>query len=277
MTTDSPAPLASGYWQDLCTTDFARVDPLRTVALLPVSATEQHGPHLPLATDAVINEGIVRAALGRLPPDASVLVLPALTIGDSLEHSAFAGTLSADLEALLSLWLAVGRDVARAGVRKLVIFNSHGGQRALVDQAALRLRVRHAMLVVRAHSFALGMPPGLFDVDELAHGLHGGAVETSLLLHLRPGLVRREALADFASAGAAMAARGGLLGIEKPVGMGWMTQDLHPSGACGNATQASAGKGAALLDHAASRLVQLLGEVARQPLPDPLPDRLPGS
>ena len=261
-------PLASGWWQDLTTTDLARVDPLRTIALLPVSATEQHGPHLPLSTDAVINEGIVRAALGRLPSEASVLVLPALPIGDSLEHTAFPGTLAADLDALLSLWLAVGRGVARAGVRKLVIFNSHGGQRALVDQAALRLRVRHAMLVVRAHSFALGMPDGLFDVDELAHGLHGGAVETSLMLHLRPDLVRREALADFASAGAAMAARGGLLGIEKPVGIGWMAQDLHPAGACGSATQASAAKGAALLDHAASRLVQLLGEVARQPLPD---------
>ncbi len=269
--TNPPAPLASGWWQDLCTTDFARVDPQRTVALLPVSATEQHGPHLPLSTDAVINEGIVRAALARLPPDASVLVLPALAVGDSLEHTAFPGTLSAGLDALLALWLAVGRGVARAGVRKLVIFNSHGGQRALVDQAALRLRVRHAMLVVRAHSFALGMPEGLFEVDELAHGLHGGAVETSLMLHLRPDLVRREALAHFASAGAAMAAHGGLLGIEKPVGIGWMAQDLHPSGACGDAAQASADKGAALLQHAAARLAQLLGEVARQPLPQALP------
>lgn len=271
--TAPPAPLASGYWHDLRTTDFARVDPQRTIALLPVSATEQHGPHLPLSTDAVINEGIVRAALDRLPPESSVLVLPALTVGDSLEHSAFPGTLSADLEALLSLWLAVGRGVARAGVRKLVIFNSHGGQRALVDQAALRLRVEHAMLVVRAHSFGLGMPAGLFDVDELAHGLHGGAMETSLMLHLRPDLVRREALLNFVSAGVAMAARGGLLGIEKPIGIGWMTQDLHPSGACGDTTQASADKGATLLQHAASRLVQLLDEVARQPLPA---DLLPG-
>jgi len=261
-TLDSPTPLPSGYWQDLAATDFARVDPRRTIAVLPVSATEQHGPHLPLCTDSAINEGILRAALARLPKQASVLVLPALTIGDSLEHTAFPGTLSVDMDALLGFWLSVGRSVARAGVRKLLVFNSHGGQKAHVDQAALRLRVECGMLVVRAHSFGLGMPPGLFDADELAHGIHGGAVETSLMLHLRPELVRREALADFGSLGRRLAERGGLLGAEKPVGIGWMTQDLNPAGACGNAAAASAEKGAALLEYAAGRLVALLDEVA---------------
>jgi creatinine amidohydrolase len=255
------APLR-GRWQDLTTTDFAQVDPRRTVALLPVAAIEQHGPHLPLATDAIINAGIVDATMQRLPAEASVLVLPALDIGDSLEHSDFAGTLSADLDALLGLWLSVGRGVARAGVRKLVIFNSHGGQKAHVDLAALRLRVAHGLFVVRAHSFAFGVPPGLFEQDELAHGLHGGAVETSLLLHLAPQLVRSSSIADFPSLGQRLAARGGLLGAEKPVGFGWMTQDLNPQGACGDARAASADKGRAVLDHAAGRLLQLLAEVA---------------
>ncbi len=259
--------LPSGRWQDLTTTDFAHIDPARTIALLPVAAIEQHGPHLPLSTDAVINEGVVNEMLRRLPASASVLVLPALNVGDSLEHTAFPGTLSADLEALLGLWLSVGRGVARAGVRKLVIFNSHGGQRAHVDLAALRLRVAHGLLVVRAHSFSFGVPPGLFEVDELAHGLHGGAVETSLLLHLRPDLVRQEALADFPSFGGTLAARGGLLGVEKPVGIGWMTQDLNPQGACGNAAAASAEKGRALLDHLAMQLVKLLAEVEALPAP----------
>jgi creatinine amidohydrolase len=267
-TPSASGPLASGYWQDLATTDFARVDPARTIALLPVAAIEQHGPHLPLATDALINQGVVAAALRRLPPTASVLVLPALNVGDSLEHSAFPGTLSADLDTVLGLWLAMGRDVARAGVKKLVIFNSHGGQRAHVDLAALRLRVAHGLLVVRAHSFSFGVPPGLFELDELAHGLHGGAVETSLVMHLRPDLVRHAALADFPSRVATLAARGGLLGAETPVGIGWMTQDLSVQGACGNAAAASAGKGAALLDHLASSLAQLLAEVEAMPAPD---------
>ena len=258
---------STAFWQDMCTTDFASVDPVRTIALLPVAAVEQHGPHLPLSTDAVINEGIVRLMMRRLPADSSVLVLPALTVGDSLEHTAFKGTLSVDLQALLGLWLSIGHSVARAGVRKLVFFNSHGGQRAHVDQVALRLRADCGMLVVRAHSFALGAPTGLFDADEWIHGIHGGAVETSLMLHLRPDLVRQDALADFPSAGRTLAARGGVLGLDEPAGMGWMMQDVNPEGACGNATAATAAKGERLLDHWADRLVTLLGEVARHPLP----------
>lgn len=261
-TASAPKPLPSGLWAELCTTDFERVDAQRTIAVLPVSATEQHGPHLPLCTDATINDGVLSAAMARLPATASVLRLPPLAVGDSLEHGAFAGTLSAELGTLIALWLAVGRDVARAGVRKLVIFNSHGGQKAHVDQVALRLRVECGLLVVRAHSFALGQPAGLFSADELAHGLHGGAVETSLMLHLRPDLVRREALANFRSLGQNLAARGGVLGVEKPVGFGWMTQDLNPAGACGDARAASAELGAQVLDHMATRLAALLGEVA---------------
>lgn len=266
------APIApTAFWHDMRTTDFASVDADRTVALLPVAAVEQHGPHLPLSTDAVINEGIVRLTMQRLPAGSSVLVLPALTVGDSLEHTAFKGTLSVDLQALLGLWLSIGHSVARAGVRKLVIFNSHGGQRAHVDQVALRLRVDCGMLVVRAHSFALGVPTGLFDADELTHGLHGGALETSLMLHLRPDLVRQDALADFPSTGRTLAARGGVLGLEEAAGLGWMMQDVNPDGACGNATAATAAKGERLLDHLADRLVRLLGEVARHPLPQPPP------
>ena len=261
----SRAPTA--FWQDMCTVDFARVDADRTIALLPVAAVEQHGPHLPLSTDAVINEGIVRLMMQRLPGDSSVLVLPALTVGDSLEHTAFKGTLSVDLPALLGLWLSIGHSVARAGVHKLVIFNSHGGQRAHVDQVALRLRVDCGLLVVRAHSFALGIPTDLFEADELNHGLHGGAVETSLMLHLRPDLVRQDALADFPSTGRVLAARGGVLGLEEPAGLGWMMQDVNPDGACGNATAATAAKGRRLLEHWADRLVALLAEVARHPLP----------
>ena len=261
----------TAFWQDMHTTDFADIYADGTVALLPVAAVEQHGPQLPLSTDAVINEGIVRLMMQRLPADSSVLVLPALTVGDSLEHTAFKGTLSVDLQALLGLWLSIGHSVARAGVRKLVVFNSHGGQRAHVDQVALRLRVECGMLVVRAHSFALGVPTGLFDADELAHGLPGGAVETSLMLHLRPDLVRLDALADFPSTGRTLAARGGVLGLEEAAGLGWMMQDVNPQGVCGNATAATAAKGERLLDHLADRLVTLLGEVARHPLPQQPP------
>lgn len=262
------APLR-GRWQALTAPDLARVDPLRTIALLPVSATEQHGPHLPLGTDALINAGLVEAAMQRLPPQASVLLLPALEIGDSLEHTRFPGTLTVEAETLIALWCAVGRSVARAGVRKLVIFNSHGGQRAHVDLVALRLRAQLGLMVVRAHSFRLGQPPGLFDAQELEFGYHAGAVETSLMLHLHPHWVRQEAIGRFLSPARAWAAQGRVLGAERPAGLAWMVDDLNPQGAIGDATQASAEKGRIWLDHAAGQLVQLLGEVAALPWPMP--------
>jgi len=258
--------LRSGYWQDLTTTDFGRVDPERTLALLPVAAIEQHGPHLPLATDALINDGIVRATLERLPADLTLLVLPAQNVGLSPEHTSFAGTLSVRDSSLLDAWTDLGRSVARTGLRKLVVFNTHGGQKALVDLLAVRLRTELGMLVVRATYFTFGTLPGLFDADELVHDIHGGEVETSLLLHLRPDLVRTAALADFKGLPHELAARHRLLGAEKPVGIGWRAEDLNAAGACGNAARADARRGAQHLAYLADRLAVLVGEVAATPL-----------
>src|SRR5205814_2087858 len=244
----------SGYWQDRTTADFRHVDPEATVALLPVAAVEQHGPHLPLSTDAVINEGLVRAPLPRIPANVALLVLPALTVGLSPEHASFGGTLSIADSTLADAWTDVGRSVARAGVRKLIILNTHGGQKALVDLVAVRLRAELKMLAVRATYFAFGSPPGLFAANELVHDIHGGEVETSLLLHLRPDLVRAAALADFRGLPHELAERHQWLGAEKPVGIGWLSGDLHPQGACGNAARADAKRGAAQLAHLAAAL-----------------------
>jgi creatinine amidohydrolase len=258
--------LRSGYWQDLTTTDFGRVDPERTIALLPVAAVEQHGPHLPLATDALINDGIVRATLDRLVADVVLLVLPSQNVGLGPEHTSFAGTLSVRDSLLLDVWTDIGRSVARAGVRKLVVFNTHGGQKTLVDLVAMRLRSELGMLVVRATYFAFGALPGLFDPAEAAHDIHGGEVETSLLLHLRPDLVRTEALGDFKGLPHELAARNRLLGAEKPVGIGWRAEDLNAAGACGNAARADGRRGAQHLSYLAERLAGLVGEVAATPL-----------
>ena len=258
--------MQSGYWQDRTTADFRRVDPETTVALLPVAAVEQHGPHLPLSTDAVINEGLVRAALPLVPAHVTLLVLPALTVGLSPEHTSFAGTLTIKDTTLAHVWTDVGRSVARAGVRKLVILNTHGGQKALVDLVAMRLRAELDMLVARATYFAFGSPRGLFDAAESAHDIHGGEVETSLMLHLAPGLVRETELADFKGLPHDLAARNRVLGAEKPVGIGWRAEDLHPSGACGNAARGDAAKGAKHLAHLADRLATLVAELAATPL-----------
>lgn len=258
--------LKSGYWEDLATSDLGSLDPEAVIALLPVGATEQHGPHLPLSTDSVINRGIVERALARVPEDLILLVLPALPVGDSAEHGDFPGTLSLPAELLIGLWTGIGASVARAGLRKLVIFNSHGGQTQIVDIVALRLRMDHDMLVARANYFHFGTPDGLFPEDELEHGLHGGAVETSLMLHLHPDLVRQHALANFEPASVEMKQAFAMLRPEGPGAFAWASQDLHPSGASGDATAADADKGARLLDHAAERLVTLLNDLRRAPL-----------
>lgn len=258
--------MPAGYWRDCSCADFPPADPERAVALLPVSAVEQHGPHLPLATDAVIGEGVVTRLLERGVGDVTLLVLPAMEVGDSVEHTGFPGTLCIDARTLLDAWLDVGRSVARAGVRKLVLFNSHGGNGPLVDLAAVRLRAQCAMLVARAASYRLGVPPDLFAADELAHGLHGGEVETSLMLHLRPDLVRLDKAVDFRSRSIELAEDFERIGPLGPVGFAWATQDLHPSGACGNAAAADAEKGRLLLDHLARALAEILAETARFPL-----------
>jgi creatinine amidohydrolase len=251
-----------GHWQNLTTRDFHGIDAEGTVALLPVAAVESHGPHLPVGTDAIINAAIVARALEHLQDGPRLLVLPAQSVGHSLEHTAYAGTLSVTAETLLALWTEIGRGVARSGVRKLILFNSHGGQKALVDLAALRLRAELGMLVVRASTFALGTPAGLFPPEELTYGLHGGEVETSLLLHLRPDLVRVDQLQDFRGLPEQAARDLSMLGVEHPVGVGWMSQDLHAAGVCGNAARADPQRGEQLLDYLAGQLVLLVREVA---------------
>lgn len=256
----------AGYWQDLTTEDFALIDGERSVALLPVAAIEQHGPHLPLYTDACIAEGLVTEMWARLDEDISLLVLPSLNIGTSAEHGAFPGTLSIGGETLKHYLTDIGDSVAAAGVRKLVLLNTHGGQTHILDAVALDLRMRHAMLAVKANYFGFGVPADLVDDEELDHGLHGGLVETALMLHLRPDLVRMEAAERFEPLSLAMAGDYRHLRPEGAVGFGWLAQDLHPAGVAGDATRADSVTGRRILAHAATCLADLVAETARFPL-----------
>ncbi|MCB9959669.1 MAG: creatininase family protein [Rhodospirillaceae bacterium] len=246
--------------------DFAAVDPARAVAILPVAATEQHGPHLPLGTDAAINRGVLAASLALLGPDRWVAVLPAQEVGESLEHAGYPGTLSLSAETVLALWGEIGAAVARAGVRKLIFFNSHGGQTGLVDTAAVRLRQRCGLVTVRASTFGLGLPDGLVGAAEAEHGLHGGLVETSLMLALVPDLVRRDAAADFRSTAVDLAEACETLRAEGTIGLGWAAQDLNLAGVTGDAAAATAELGEAILGHWAGRLAALIEDVIALPL-----------
>ncbi len=249
-------------WQDLSWTEFAAL-PADTVAVLPVAAIEQHGPHLPVSVDATINAGVLARALARLPADLPVLALPMQSVGVSVEHVRFPGTLTGSVETQIALWTEIGESVARAGVRKLLILNSHGGQPQVVDIVCRRLRAQAGMLAVACLWSRLGLPADVVLGDEeKRHGIHGGLVETSIMLALRPDLVRMELARNFRSAWIAQEAALKILVPEGAVGFGWQTQDLSPAGALGDASRATAELGERLLDHAAGQVGGVAGRGA---------------
>lgn len=254
------------YWADLTAREFQDLDRTRAIAVLPVAATEQHGPHLPMSVDTAIVDGLIAATLPRLRPDATVLFMPTVAIGKSNEHERFAGTLSMTAHTLIDLWMELGAGVARAGIRKLVLFNAHGGQSAAMDLVSHDLRVRHRLLVYSVDWFRLGLPDALIGDDELRFGIHGGEIETSMMLALAPHLVDMARAASFDSALRGLAADYPLLGDGIAARLGWQTQDLNPDGAIGNAAAATARKGAAIIDFVAGRFAQLLAEFDRMPM-----------
>lgn len=253
-------------WDEMTTEDFAGADLSSWVAVLPVAAIEQHGPHLPLGTDAVIGRGYLDRALALVPGQLPVTVLPMQAVGVSPEHVAFPGTLTLSVEDAIAAWTGIGRSVARAGLRRLVVINSHGGNGPAMDAVTRTLRIECGMLAAFTSWHRLGYPDGLFAADELRHGVHGGEVETSLMLALAPDQVRMDKARDFTPATRAMETEFAQLRASAPGGFGWMAQDLHPSGAIGNAAAATAAKGEAALAHGARAFAELLADVARFPL-----------
>lgn len=257
------AALPSRFWRDLSTGDFATLDMSNAIVVLPVAATEQHGPHLPVSVDASINEGILAATLEKIASDLPVLVLPQQAIGKSDEHNRFPGTLSISVETLISHWKDIGDSVARAGVRKLVFFNSHGGNPPVMDIVARDLRIRHGMLAVMANWYDLVDLDAFFDPAEVRHGIHGGEIETSMMLSLAPDLIDMGKAENFVSSGRDLAETFTHLSPDANPAFAWETQDLNLSGAVGNASAADAGKGRAVIEAAAEGLAALLDDVDR--------------
>jgi creatinine amidohydrolase len=249
------------FWAEMTWTDFQARDMARTVAVLPLAATEQHGPHLPLGTDTFIMEGYIAKVIERLPDDLAVLFLPVQNCGLSTEHTDFPGTLNLPAEPLISAWTKLCECVHRAGCRKLVLLNSHGGNSAILDVIAHDLRARLGMLVVLASWRRFGAPDGLFSAHELAHGIHAGEIETSLMLNFWPDLVREDEATDFASQSVEMEREFNWLRSGRPTGFGWMSQDLSASGAMGNAAAANARKGEACADYGAIAFIELLQDI----------------
>ena len=264
------------FWADLSTAELAQLDRSRAVAVLPVAATEQHGPHLPLSVDTDLVNGVVQASLPHLPDDLPALFLPTQAVGYSPEHARFAGTLTLRPETVVRLWTDIGESVAAAGVRKLLLFNSHGGQVSVMDMVARDLRARLDLLVYSASWFNLPLIDAQgrdvnarFDADEHRFGVHAGQIETAMMLALRPERVQMQQARNFASTSRDRAARWPILGNGRSAKLAWQMQDYNAEGAAGNAAAATAQDGQALLEAAGRALAQLLVEIDQLP-PDTL-------
>jgi creatinine amidohydrolase len=248
-------------WSDIDWTKTDAATAARWIAVMPLGATEQHGPHLPLETDVMIGEAYLARVRELLPRTSPVTFLPIQRIGISTEHIDFAGTLTLSTEAALKEWMALGESVARAGIKKLVMVTSHGGNSAAMMLVAQDLRAYHGLLAVTTSWSRFGVPQGLFPEEELRHGIHGGAVETSIMLAKYKEHVRVGAIADFRSSSIAMEQEHRWLSTQRPAPFAWQAQDLNESGAVGNATLATAEKGVQLLDYGAQRFIELLDDV----------------
>jgi creatinine amidohydrolase len=255
--------LPKRHWADMSWADFGDADVGRWIAVLPLAATEQHGLHLPVGVDAYIADACLARAGALLPPELPVTILPTQRIGLSDEHLGFPGTLSLSAATALRAWTEIGEGVHRAGVRKLVLITSHGGNVEAMGLVARDLRARLGMFVVTVAWHRFGDPDGLFDADERRHGIHAGDIETSVMLFAAPQTVRMERAVANAPASVAMEREFKYLAADRPAGFGWMSQDLDPSGTIGDPTTATAAKGQAVVEHAAAAFVELLHEVDR--------------
>jgi creatinine amidohydrolase len=233
-----------------------------TLLVLPTAAIEQHGPHLPLATDTLINNLLLGHALEKLPAELPVYALPPVHYGKSNEHRGFPGTLSVSASTFMAILRDLGASIASAGFKRLVLYNTHGGNTSLIDVMARDLRAEFGLRMFALHGSG-GIPFEGLDPQELAYGFHAGEVETSFLLASVPDLVDPSAytvnyIADIA--------KPQLLRPENaPAIFSWLTADIAPSGVLGDPRPATAGKGARWIEEASTQIATLLEAMLRYP------------
>jgi creatinine amidohydrolase len=255
------------HWTDFSAPEFDNIDPMKTIAILPIAAVEQHGPHLPVGTDMILNQGCLDLLIERAPADLDIRILPIQQVGKSNEHIWAKGTVTHTAHTLIDAWFELGQSVSRAGVKKLVFINSHGGNEEIMGIVARELRVREQMLVVKSGWTRFQPPDGMLSDVEKRHGIHAGDLETSLMLAFHPELVHLDKLQDFRSIAARDEQHYKYLRPTGTHAYAWIASDLNPNGAVGNALNASAERGRIFADAEVAGMLELLAEVERFPLP----------
>ncbi|MFM7535530.1 MAG: creatininase family protein [Acidimicrobiales bacterium] len=245
---------------DLAAPDVAAALHERSIVVVPIGAVEQHGPHLPLATDTIVVEAYAEALAGQVGERLDLWFLPPLAISKSNEHAWAPGTVWLGPETVLAILRDIGRSLRMLPTRKVVFLNGHGGNTSLLDVACRELRLHDGLQTFLVHPFLPADHGGAGDPAEHGMGIHGGVSETSLLLHLRPELVHLDRAAP-----ALPVVLDGFrhLRFGGPVGFGWLSDDLHPSGVIGDPTLASAERGAAEFAAGLQFLVEAFEEIAR--------------
>jgi len=245
---------------NLTTDEVAALDPATAVIVQPIGAIEQHGPHLPIVTDALVAERMTSLAIEGLAPGCNIWQLPTLSYGKSTEHLGRAGTVALSATTLMAVCLDLGRSLAASGFKKLVFVNGHGGQPGLLDVVARDIRVETGLEVFPMMPGRLGLPEGVEPVDP-DYGIHGGQIETSIVWALEPSLVKMHlAVRDGDAAGSIFAGYAHLT-LEGAVPTAWVTDDLSATGVLGDPTAATLELGQAIVAHQVAALREVLLEI----------------
>ncbi len=242
------------------------LEPIRdknAIAILPLGAHEYHGPHLPFETDTIIADGIAQRLKSALPSSIDVTFLPTEAVTYSIEHVHIDGTRTLTFEEAINRWLAIAEKLAKDGVRKLILLNAHGGNSPLLTIVATEARVRFNMLCVATSWTRFAPSEGIIAAEDKAIDIHGGDIETSVMLAFRPDVVKMNAVEDFTSRQSGFMREFKHLRAYGPHAFGWKMSDLNDKGAAGHATRATPEKGEAMITKAINGLVELVEDVQK--------------
>lgn len=231
------------------------------IVVLPFGAHEQHGPHLPFETDTIIANGICTSLIKSLPKMPNLTFLPTEDIGYSMEHTDVLGTKSLTATEAIDRWLTIIKEQHDCGVRKMLLLNAHGGNSPFLTILATEARARYKMLVVATSWTRFGVPESIISPEKKAVDIHGGEIETSVMLALRPDLVDMKKADNFPSRQTIFTSQHKHLRAYGPHAFGWMMSDLNPNGVAGDASAATAEKGEQLITHAVQGLRELIIDI----------------